>query len=89
MNNVRDISIYSVVPCLNFVILKFHSAHQDNYFFHFQVKLHYTEKALGLIAKKAMAKNTGARGLRALLESILTDAMYEVCNQVFLKLWLQ
>ncbi|KAL1820105.1 hypothetical protein ACET3Z_014974 [Daucus carota] len=42
------------------------------------VKLHYTEKALGLIAKKAMAKNTGARGLRALLESILTDAMYEI-----------
>lgn len=44
----------------------------------FQVKLHFTEKALRLIAKKAMAKNTGARGLRALLESILIDAMYEV-----------
>ncbi|KAL2334480.1 hypothetical protein Fmac_015693 [Flemingia macrophylla] len=42
------------------------------------VKLHYTEKALRLIAKKAMAKNTGARGLRALLESILTEAMYEI-----------
>ncbi|KAK1361213.1 ATP-dependent Clp protease ATP-binding subunit ClpX [Heracleum sosnowskyi] len=42
------------------------------------VKLHYTQKALGLIAKKAMVKNTGARGLRALLESILTDAMYEI-----------
>ncbi|RDX69381.1 CLP protease regulatory subunit CLPX3, mitochondrial, partial [Mucuna pruriens] len=42
------------------------------------VKLHYTEKALRLIAKKAMAKNTGARGLRALLESILTEAMFEV-----------
>lgn len=26
-----------------------------------------------------MAKNTGARGLRAILESILTEAMYEVC----------
>ncbi|KAK4365682.1 hypothetical protein RND71_013562 [Anisodus tanguticus] len=34
--------------------------------------------ALRLIAKKAMVKNTGARGLRALLESILTDAMYEI-----------
>ncbi|GFZ09687.1 ATP-dependent Clp protease [Actinidia rufa] len=31
-----------------------------------------------MIAKKAMAKNTGARGLRALLESILTEAMYEI-----------
>jgi ATP-dependent protease Clp ATPase subunit len=45
----------------------------------FQVKLHFTDGALRLIAKKAMAKNTGARGLRAILENILIDAMYEVC----------
>ena len=44
----------------------------------FQVKLHFTENALRLIAKKAMAKNTGARGLRAILENILTEAMFEV-----------
>ncbi|PON95129.1 Clp ATPase [Trema orientale] len=42
------------------------------------VKLHFTEKALRMIAKKAMAKNTGARGLRAILETILTEAMYEI-----------
>ncbi|XP_010529710.1 PREDICTED: CLP protease regulatory subunit CLPX3, mitochondrial [Tarenaya hassleriana] len=42
------------------------------------VKLHFTEKALELIAKQAMVKNTGARGLRALLENILTEAMYEI-----------
>ncbi|XP_022156010.1 CLP protease regulatory subunit CLPX3, mitochondrial isoform X2 [Momordica charantia] len=42
------------------------------------VKLHYTEKALRRIAQKAMAKNTGARGLRAILESTLTEAMYEI-----------
>ncbi|KAK9665288.1 hypothetical protein RND81_14G102800 [Saponaria officinalis] len=42
------------------------------------VKLHFTEKALRLIAKKAMNKNTGARGLRAILENILMDAMYEI-----------
>lgn len=45
----------------------------------FQVKLHFTERALRLIARKALAKNTGARGLRALLENILTEAMFEVC----------
>ena len=43
-----------------------------------QVKLHFTEDALRLIAKKAMAKNTGARGLRAILENILTEAMFQV-----------
>lgn len=43
-----------------------------------QVQLHFTDNALRLIAKKAMAKNAGARGLRAILENILTEAMFEV-----------
>ncbi|KAI3788242.1 hypothetical protein L2E82_01002 [Cichorium intybus] len=44
------------------------------------VKLHFTDKAQRLIAQKEMAKNTGARGLRAILETLLTDSMYE--NQI-------
>ncbi|KAI3737240.1 hypothetical protein L2E82_27237 [Cichorium intybus] len=43
-----------------------------------KVKLHFSEKALRLIAQKAMIKNTGARGLRAILETLLTDSMYEI-----------
>nr|GEV28182.1 Clp protease regulatory subunit CLPX2, mitochondrial-like [Tanacetum cinerariifolium] len=42
------------------------------------VKLHFTDTALRLIAKKAIAKNTGARGLRAILENVLVDSMFEV-----------
>ncbi|GAA0147321.1 protease [Lithospermum erythrorhizon] len=42
------------------------------------VKLQFTDDALKLIAKKAISKNTGARGLRAILESVLTEAMFEV-----------
>lgn len=42
------------------------------------VKLHFTKDALRLIARKAMGKNTGARGLRSLLENILMEAMYEI-----------
>ncbi|KAK6117732.1 hypothetical protein DH2020_048521 [Rehmannia glutinosa] len=42
------------------------------------VKLHFTEDALRLIARKTITKNTGARGLRSMLESVLMDAMYEV-----------
>ncbi|PON66629.1 Clp protease, ATP-binding subunit ClpX [Parasponia andersonii] len=42
------------------------------------VKLHFTENALRLIAKKAMMKNTGARGLRSILENILMEAMFEI-----------
>ncbi|XP_021759549.1 cyclin-J18-like [Chenopodium quinoa] len=46
------------------------------------VKLHFTEKALRVITKKSMVKNTGARGLRSKLESVLTEAMYEVCGSL-------
>lgn len=42
------------------------------------VKFHITERALRSIARKAMIKNTGARGLRSILEAILTEAMFEV-----------
>ncbi|XP_010520973.1 PREDICTED: CLP protease regulatory subunit CLPX1, mitochondrial [Tarenaya hassleriana] len=42
------------------------------------VKLHFTKGALSLVARKAISKNIGARGLRALLESILMDSMYEI-----------
>uniref|UniRef100_A0A1J3IE31 ATP-dependent Clp protease ATP-binding subunit ClpX n=1 Tax=Noccaea caerulescens TaxID=107243 RepID=A0A1J3IE31_NOCCA len=45
------------------------------------VKLHFTETALRLIARKAITKNTGARGLRSLLESILMDSMYEIPDE--------
>ncbi|KAI4963016.1 hypothetical protein ZWY2020_020496 [Hordeum vulgare] len=41
------------------------------------VKLHFTDGALRIVAKKAIVKNTGARGLRAILETILLEAMYE------------
>ncbi|XP_073270020.1 CLP protease regulatory subunit CLPX2, mitochondrial [Primulina huaijiensis] len=41
-------------------------------------QLHFTENALSLIAKKAISKGTGARGLRTILEYILTEAMFEV-----------
>ncbi|KAG8381137.1 hypothetical protein BUALT_Bualt06G0091200 [Buddleja alternifolia] len=42
------------------------------------VRLHFTEDALRLIARRAITKNTGARGLRAMLENVLMDAMYEI-----------
>jgi len=31
-----------------------------------------------MIAKKAITKETGARGLRSIMEDILTEAMFEV-----------
>ena len=42
------------------------------------VKLTVTEDALRAIAKKAIEKKTGARGLRAIMEGILLELMYEI-----------
>ena len=42
------------------------------------VKLSFEEDALAHIAKKAIERKTGARGLRTILEEILLDIMYEL-----------
>lgn len=42
------------------------------------VKLEFDEKALRAIAKKTIQRETGARGLRAIIEEIMLDIMYEI-----------
>src|SRR5450432_1498357 len=42
------------------------------------VKLKFTRPALTAIAKEALSRNSGARGLRAIVERSLLDIMYEV-----------
>jgi len=43
-----------------------------------KVDLTFTEGALRVIARNAISKKTGARGLRAILEKLLLDAMFEI-----------
>ena len=43
-----------------------------------EVKLDFTDDALVAVAKKAIERKTGARGLRSILEAILLDSMYEL-----------
>jgi len=42
------------------------------------VKLTFSEDALKAIAKKALSRKTGARGLRSIMEGILLDSMYDL-----------
>ncbi len=42
------------------------------------VDLSFTDGALGAVAKEALTRKTGARGLRAILEEIMFDVMYEL-----------
>jgi len=42
------------------------------------VKLRFTDEALEAIVEKAMIRETGARGLRAVVENIMLDIMYQL-----------
>jgi ATP-dependent Clp protease ATP-binding subunit ClpX len=48
-------------------------------------KLRFADDALGAIAKKAITRKTGARGLRAILEDVMLDVMYDVPSQTGIK----
>jgi ATP-dependent Clp protease ATP-binding subunit ClpX len=43
-----------------------------------EVKLHFTEGAIDAIADTAIKQKTGARGLRAIVEKLMTDIMFEI-----------
>ena len=42
------------------------------------MQLKFTEGALKAIAQEAIRRKTGARGLRAILESVMLDVMFEI-----------
>jgi ATP-dependent Clp protease ATP-binding subunit ClpX len=46
-----------------------------------EVKLSFTEDALTAIANQAIDRKTGARGLRAILETAMLDIMYEIPSE--------
>jgi len=45
------------------------------------VELQFTEEALVAVAKEALQRNVGARGLRIILEELMLDLMYTVPSQ--------
>ncbi len=45
------------------------------------VKLHFTDEALTAVAEKAMDRGIGARGLRAILEAVMAQTMYDVPSE--------
>lgn len=49
------------------------------------VNLRFDPSAISAIAKKAIKRKTGARGLRAILEEIMLDVMYEIPSRLGVK----
>jgi ATP-dependent Clp protease ATP-binding subunit ClpX len=50
----------------------------QKYFDFEKVSLEFTEGALRAIAQEAIRRQTGARGLRSILEEVMLDTMYEL-----------
>ncbi|MBI2346308.1 MAG: ATP-dependent Clp protease ATP-binding subunit ClpX [Deltaproteobacteria bacterium] len=46
-----------------------------------KVRLSFTPEALRAVSREAMRRKTGARGLRAILELVMLDVMYDVPSQ--------
>jgi len=49
------------------------------------VRLRFTDGALSAISKRAIQRKSGARGLRAILEEVMLDVMYEIPSQKGIK----
>ena len=49
------------------------------------VKLKFTKGALSAVAKEALVRQSGARGLRAILEHAMLDIMYEIPSRTGIK----
>lgn len=46
-----------------------------------RVTLRFTDSAVNAIAKRAVTRKTGARGLRAILEEVMLELMYDIPSQ--------
>jgi ATP-dependent Clp protease ATP-binding subunit ClpX len=53
----------------------------QKYFEFEKVKLTFTDDAIVAIARQAVKKETGARGLRSILEDLMLDLMYDIPSQ--------
>ena len=42
------------------------------------VELEFSKEALQAIARKAIERKTGARGLRSIIEDVMTDIMFDI-----------
>ena len=48
------------------------------------VKLHFSDESLAAMAKEAVKRKSGARGLRAIMEETMLDIMYEIPSMEFM-----
>ncbi len=74
LGNLDEEALVNILTVPKNAIIKQYSAlcAYDN------VELEFTKEALSAIAEKAIKRGTGARGLRAIIEGIMGNVMYEI-----------
>lgn len=81
VNNLREEDLVRILVEPKNALVK-----QYKKFFEYDgVELVFTEEALEAVAKKALDRGTGARGLRAILENVLLDVMYDLPSRTNIK----
>ena len=74
VNNLDESSLVDILTKPKNALVK-----QYQRFFEFDgVELEFTEESLSAIAEQAIMRGTGARGLRAIMEEVLLNVMYEL-----------
>jgi ATP-dependent Clp protease ATP-binding subunit ClpX len=74
VNNLDESSLVDILTKPKNALVK-----QYQRFFEFDsVELEFTEESLAAIAEQAIMRGTGARGLRAIMEEVLLNVMYEL-----------
>src|SRR6185369_6066725 len=67
------------------VVATLHELNEEALFDMDGVKVKFTRGALTAVAKQALDRASGARGLRAILESAMLDIMYEIPSRTGIK----
>ena len=74
---VRDVVDALCKDLLRFIMLT--RKHSETLYFDLEkVRLKFSDDAVAAIAKEALKRGTGARGLRAILEEVMLEIMYEL-----------
>ncbi len=74
VNHLDEVALMSILTEPKNALVK-----QYQKFFNYDdVELEFTDEALHAIAKEALTRQTGARGLRAIMEEVLLETMYEL-----------
>ena len=81
IGTLHELDKQALVQILTQPAQRHHASKSMKLFEYENVKLRFTDDSLEAIAKSALERKIGARGLRMIIEDLMLDLMYQVPNQ--------